>query len=56
MNFVASFDVIVATAQTSIHLVSLSITTGLLGAILKGPTKSRPHIVKGQDGGIVLRA
>jgi hypothetical protein len=25
-------------------------------AILKGPTKSRPHMAKGQDGGIVLRA
>jgi hypothetical protein len=25
-------------------------------AFLKGPTESRPHIAKGQDGGIVLRA
>jgi hypothetical protein len=52
--------VTVATAQTSIHLVNLSTTTRMclypLRAILKGPTESRPHMAKGQDGGIVLRA
>jgi hypothetical protein len=40
-------------------LVNLSTATRMclypLGAVLKGPTKSRPHMAKGQDGGIVLR-
>jgi hypothetical protein len=55
MNFAASFDVTVLTAQTSIHLVNLSTATRMPGAVLKGPTESRPHMAKGQGGGIVLR-
>jgi hypothetical protein len=59
MNFTASFGVTVLTAQTSIHLVNLSTATRMClyppGAVLKGPTESRPHMAKGQGGGIVLR-
>jgi hypothetical protein len=59
MNFAASFDVTVLTARTSIHLVDLSPTTKMClyppGGVLKGPIESRPHMAKGQDGGIVLK-
>jgi hypothetical protein len=41
-------------------LVNLSTTTRMYlyppRAVLKGPTESSPHMEKGKDGGIVLRA
>jgi hypothetical protein len=55
MNFAASFDVTVVTAQTWIHLVNLSTACSRLGVVLNGPTESRPHMAKGRDGGIVIR-
>jgi hypothetical protein len=45
--------------RTSIHLVNLSTATRMClwppGAVLNGPTESRPQMANGQDGGIVLR-
>ena len=59
-NSTASSDLILAMGRTSIHLENLSIATKRWvkppGVFCRGPTRSRPHTVKGQVMGIVYKA
>jgi hypothetical protein len=58
MTFAASFDVTVDDADLDplgelVHRHQDVLVAVMV--VLNGPTESRPHIAKGQEGGIVLR-
>jgi hypothetical protein len=59
-NSTACSDLILVMGRTSIHMENLSIATSKWvkppGTFCRGPTRLRPHTVKGQVMGIVCRA